>query len=841
MTDRDDYSELISAFLDGEVSPEEKSMIEERLVDDVDDRRLFEEMRSIRDRLKSLPQHKLGKDLSPSVLRGAERAMLSAEPTELSQTQGQKHEKTLPQDARGDDAGIVATPPIPHQRASWQTFVWAGLTVAAAVLIIVIGNWPEWERPVAMNRPGEEMDEAASAPTAPPANRAELAGAEPADEAAAAEPPAVAKGMSESKMARLGAAEEAIADGTLEQKAGSPANDFRVDEAIADNRLAAGGRGAEMTEEDSAVPQSGTRRLIEPPLTNAPAGSAPDELYAQTVTDELANIEIPTDRLLVVSLDVSPDFVRAHSLDDALARNSVSFEYAAEQLPAIREAFVAGKHRARAEEGRAVSRGSAGELDQRKRQLAMAGDGGIVVIATAPAEQLRAALKDLLRQRDEFQLAGVHAGPSTGTLQQFETRRDVLEKSMWAQPAVPEGPDVLADADPFAAGDAVTGAEAEEFEGVAKDEIRLARRSDTELQPAEPPVSEAADMPARDSADDGAGDAAKVAPGSALDSGAPVPGEDLREGVAGRFATPGPPPEMPAVAPAETPPPAPSAPAPAAPLVEAPMEAEMPEPLEEPAADPAGVDEPAVPSPEWKPATSNGALRKPSRESAKKNELNKGVAAAKSEVEKKKQVKDEDGGGVAARALDRKRGGQPSDRQGVDADTVRRQNRPDDRSRGDADDSDKPREEQEPAKSPTKIETLKTDAYRAGTSAVAGRPQAAAGGFGGGGAAVGELPRNADEFGDGKGATDERLLGRKELAAPQAGQAPQMVQVLFVLRTVKPPASITASPPADVAADVPSGQSPAAAASRVQRTETGAEAIEADQRVIEPAEPAVRE
>jgi len=157
MTNRDDFSELISAFLDGEVTPEEKALIEERLIDNAADRRLFEEMRSIRDSLKSLPRRKLGKDLSQSVLRSAERAMLSAETTEPSHPHDQR--KTVQVDADGRKAAIAATPPTPRQQGNWRALIWVGMTVAAAVLIMVIGNWPEPQQPVAVRSPSSQPDD----------------------------------------------------------------------------------------------------------------------------------------------------------------------------------------------------------------------------------------------------------------------------------------------------------------------------------------------------------------------------------------------------------------------------------------------------------------------------------------------------------------------------------------------------------------------------------------------------------------------------------------------------------------------------------------------------------
>jgi hypothetical protein len=803
MTDRDDFSELISVFLDGEVTPEERASIEERLVDNAADRRLFEEMRSIRDSLRSLPRRELGKDLSQSVLRSAERAMLSAEATELSQPHDQQ--KTGHKDLEGHEAAIVATPPSPPQRNNWRTLVWVGLTVAAAVLIMVIGNWPERQRPVAMLPTDEQPNEAAGEPTSSAeADRADDAVAEMANDAGASPPPAPANGVRESKLAHLGAVEEAAAGVTPERKASSDSHDFSA--GVDESRLAAGGRGAEMPEDDSSVPDSLTRRYSETPKAKKPADDAADDLFAQSVTDELASIEIPPDRLLLVRLDVSPDAVRAHSLDDTLVRNSVSFEYVPGQLPGIREAFAAGQQRKRLGVDQVVSRRALRELEGRQEHLAMAGDGGIVVSAKAPAQQVRAALKDLLEQKDAFQIAGVHAVPPTGALQEIAKQLNGAEKAQPTAPSAPQGPDLPADAD----SSAVTDAEGEDAEGATAEKMGLARKTAPEPEPAGAPSEDA--------------------PAAAFDSGPPAPGEGFAGRVGGGVAAP----QMPAEVQAEEALPPAGVPPVVQPLVEA---LEQPEPTEERVAESDGDDEAVVLPAESKPSEPDGVLRKPSEGSAKKDDLFQDVAEAERDEEKKLQHKAEEGSGLATRSSDMKRGGQDSDRQqagGTDA--ARRKNRGDGRFSGDTSDSDKPREDG--AQPRAESGAVKKEGERGTTSAVAATSPEQAGGFGGG--MFGKSPLPSDAVSDGKGVAGTGQVGQKKLAeAPQSAPAPQMVRVLFVLRTVTLPAGITASPPGNIAADVPPGQPPTAAA-RMLHGEVDA-AAEAAEGVIEPADPAVRD
>ncbi len=69
--------ELISAYLDDELSADERRRAEALLVDRADLRRLFDDLRSMREVLKNLPAHRLEPDFGSGVLRRAERELLA--------------------------------------------------------------------------------------------------------------------------------------------------------------------------------------------------------------------------------------------------------------------------------------------------------------------------------------------------------------------------------------------------------------------------------------------------------------------------------------------------------------------------------------------------------------------------------------------------------------------------------------------------------------------------------------------------------------------------------------------------------------------------------------------
>src|SRR5688500_13898316 len=68
--------ELISAYLDGELSPDEQACVEQTLVESAEFRQMFEELRTLRGDLQTLPSHRLPADFSERVLERADRAML---------------------------------------------------------------------------------------------------------------------------------------------------------------------------------------------------------------------------------------------------------------------------------------------------------------------------------------------------------------------------------------------------------------------------------------------------------------------------------------------------------------------------------------------------------------------------------------------------------------------------------------------------------------------------------------------------------------------------------------------------------------------------------------------
>ncbi len=115
--------ELLSAYLDDEVTPDERALVEQQLGQSAAWRQCLEEMRSLRASIRALPRFKLNRNLDARVLAEAERQVLSS-----------------PKSAH--DSLAAADAPRWRFPRTWRTWVWPALTLAAALLIKFHGENP---------------------------------------------------------------------------------------------------------------------------------------------------------------------------------------------------------------------------------------------------------------------------------------------------------------------------------------------------------------------------------------------------------------------------------------------------------------------------------------------------------------------------------------------------------------------------------------------------------------------------------------------------------------------------------------------------------------------------
>ena len=81
MNDQEKLSEeMISAYLDDQLTDQERNRVERLLAETGEHRRALQELREVRESLQSLPRHRLPEEFGERVLRRAERAMLTEQP-----------------------------------------------------------------------------------------------------------------------------------------------------------------------------------------------------------------------------------------------------------------------------------------------------------------------------------------------------------------------------------------------------------------------------------------------------------------------------------------------------------------------------------------------------------------------------------------------------------------------------------------------------------------------------------------------------------------------------------------------------------------------------------------
>ncbi|MFP6693836.1 MAG: hypothetical protein VB875_12510 [Pirellulales bacterium] len=152
------HEELISAYLDGELTGDELRTVERLLAESEEARQLFNELRSLQGGLRSLPKHSLGEEFSQAVLRRTERAVLPGRDADRGLAGPSKPESTnAPSPFAVRDAAD-------RSAALKRRVTWSVLAVAAAVLIMIFGPTTTENRQTASH--DDERKDAAGSPSA---------------------------------------------------------------------------------------------------------------------------------------------------------------------------------------------------------------------------------------------------------------------------------------------------------------------------------------------------------------------------------------------------------------------------------------------------------------------------------------------------------------------------------------------------------------------------------------------------------------------------------------------------------------------------------------------------
>lgn len=125
--------ELLSAYLDDELAPEERADVERMLAEDASSRQLLEELKALHSTLHTLPKDHLGSDFSKQVMQIAERSMLVGSSSEDGQAAISTREQS--------PSPKIEVRPAADQ--DWRQrllrpLAFAGLAIAAALAVMIL-------------------------------------------------------------------------------------------------------------------------------------------------------------------------------------------------------------------------------------------------------------------------------------------------------------------------------------------------------------------------------------------------------------------------------------------------------------------------------------------------------------------------------------------------------------------------------------------------------------------------------------------------------------------------------------------------------------------------------
>jgi hypothetical protein len=411
--------ELISAFLDGETTSEEQARVEERLMDSVDDRHLFEDLKALGQRMQSLPQEKLGKDLTSKILRRAERRMLEVEAETPAEKEVPEPETEPPVDDPPVEKRVAE-----EDRGQWRGMIWAGAALAVVLLLFInrdpgnganeakdtVARQSDVDEPADQTKKASapvdrEIRESTLVDTKMPTERfsgmketsrdVDESGADwQSDATAPSRSPGATSGLGDSVVDNEAIPEddagadlfdgEKVADATpkaLPSNDGGIIGDFDRTHGC-DLESSSGGAWSMANRADDWKRKS--------------TSSADSREYA---LDRLASLA--GDRMLVVNLDVMPLAQKEQSFDRSLAKHRILVESFAKQSASASHA-ASGRDTV-------VAKSDSGELAVTRRLGKASGEVELVYVE-APADRVAAVLDELALRPNQFQLVSMDDG-----------------------------------------------------------------------------------------------------------------------------------------------------------------------------------------------------------------------------------------------------------------------------------------------------------------------------------------------------------------------------------------------------------------------------------------------
>ena len=421
--ERDD--ELLSAYLDGELSTDERASVEAWLAADPAAQQLLHELRSVSQSVQALPTETPGRDLSEEIIRRARevRSAQSGPVVRGSSDPAQASDRRSPGSAERETFGPVSGEvgrPAPNSQRSGDTvpkfrlfsskraWIWASMALAAGLLLMIVqsGDEPANKLPSMAARNKEGPQTLPTGEAGQPARRERALSAVPK---AASPPPATLAldGQLRDNVDAMGAANKpagAMPEASSRQLSSSTKNGGRTGAPIVGAGPAPGARteeertalvAVEAPSTSTAQPgQIAADRQAGAPQPTAGRSATSSALSVATNKQEAVSIANQNpQRFVVVRVVAKPEALKNGSFERLLAEHKIEFEPHFVTNDSL--SFGGGKLSKPAQNKIASQEQSNTAAETHASPTEM-------VVVEAPASTIESCLADLNKNSDDF-------------------------------------------------------------------------------------------------------------------------------------------------------------------------------------------------------------------------------------------------------------------------------------------------------------------------------------------------------------------------------------------------------------------------------------------------------
>jgi anti-sigma factor RsiW len=299
----DDFSELLSAYLDGELTAEEQALVERRLGDSAEFRQLHDELRALRAGLQALPRQQLDADFAESVVRRAERSRLATPALK-------------PAMPYADEPVSRAEMPTARERIQrgLRAFRWSIVAIAVALLIMIFNR--------------DEQQEEANVALVQDAARKDETNHEDSGDGVMMAAPAEMEALKRKANSRELTRDQSEADAVLAAPASAPAADILAGKpAAAMTADSAADKHPETGQSAQSVGGGVGSRAMPSRTAKSHRYAAPEKQHAffqkndrlQSAQQALLKLDTTFDDVLIVRCDISPQAAKSRAFERLLA------------------------------------------------------------------------------------------------------------------------------------------------------------------------------------------------------------------------------------------------------------------------------------------------------------------------------------------------------------------------------------------------------------------------------------------------------------------------------------------------------------------------------------------